>query len=373
LYVSKTLLRRRIAAGVALALILGLLSTGWSLQRAVFSPVNDPVSAKIAEWARDHGLGSVVTGLESVQYWINPPKIGGTTHIPLLTTKVTPAPQLSHPEIAIRRPIVGNALPLLPGEGTFKPVVVSNGLPIVQVAYVRPDKIHTSYLSAVIWMSGAHTRLVQHPGVLDPGHLSYWSTKSSLQNSTSQGLVAAFNSGFKIKDARGGFYQDGHTVGTLRNGAASIVIYKNGNTAIGQWGRDLSMTPDVVSVRQNLQLLVDNSQLASNLNAAVQTNWGKTIGGATYVWRTGIGITAKGDLVYVIGDALSARTLAVLLRHAGAVRAMQLDINKTWTSYMWYTPKLSGTLTPHKALNFERPANRYFTPTSRDFFAIYSR
>ena len=84
-------------------------------------------------------------------------------------------------------------------------------------------------------------------------------------------------------------------------------------------------------------------------------------------------MTAAGDAVFVMGDALSARTLAVLLQRAGAVRAMELDINPEWVSYMWYSPSSGGEVTPHKLLDFARPADRYFTVNSRDFFAVYAR
>ena len=46
----------------------------------------------------------------------------------------------------------------------------------------------------------------------------------------------------------------------LRAGAASFVIYVDGTATVGQWGRDVTMTPNVTSVRQNLDLLVDNGQ-----------------------------------------------------------------------------------------------------------------
>ena len=143
---------------------------------------------------------------------------------------------------------------------------------------------------------------------------------------------------------------------------------------MGAWGGSLRLGPDVVSVRQSLKLLVDNGQLAPNLDKNVESNWGATISGAFYVWRSGLGVTAQGDLVYVAGNALSVKSLASLLQQAGAVRAMQLDINIAWISYMWYSPGTSPSdLVPTKLVAFQRPANRYFTPTSRDFFAVYAR
>ena len=75
----------------------------------------------------------------------------------------------------------------------------------------------------------------------------------------------------------------------------------------------------------------------------------------------------------MVGPALSARSLAEVLLHAGAVRAMELDINPTWTSAMWYSHPSGGGILPHKVLPFQRPADRYLSPTSRDFVAAYTR
>ena len=365
-YRPKSFLARRIIFGLALGFVIGVLATGWSLGNAIFTPVNDPTSAKIAEWARGHGLGGLVTGLETLQYRLNPPKVGGAP--PNSINADGTNQRMLQPSLA------SLVTPSLPNEGKFKAVVTLHGRPVVQVAYLRPDALHTSYLSAVVWMSGTHVRIEQHPGVSDPGRLPFWSTGPSLRNSSATGLIAAFNGGFKIKDARGGFFDNGHTVGTLTPNAASLVVYANGETNIGAWGTEVMMNPDVVSVRQNLQLLIENGRLAKNLDLAVRANWGTTVGASTNVWRSGIGITSSGDLVYAAGDALSARTLATLLLNAGAIRAMQLDINKSWVSYMWFTRHPGSTLLiPHKILNFQRPANRYFSPTSRDFFAAYAR
>jgi hypothetical protein len=50
---------------------------------------------------------------------------------------------------------------------------------------------------------------------------------------------------------------------------------------------------------------------------------------------------------------------------------MQLDINQTWTSFMYYTHYATAPV-PHKLENFQRPVDRYFTHTSRDFVAVYA-
>ena len=56
-------------------------------------------------------------------------------------------------------------------------------------------------------------------------------------------LVAAFNAGFLMSDANGGYYTDNKTIVPLRTGGASFVVYKNGSSTVGQWGRDVTMDP----------------------------------------------------------------------------------------------------------------------------------
>jgi hypothetical protein len=113
--------------------------------------------------------------------------------------------------------------------------------------------------------------------------------------------------------------------------------------------------------------------VVADIASTVTNKWGKTIGNKFYVWRSGLGVTATGKLVYVAGPALSTRTLAELLQRAGAVRAMELDINADWVSGMWYVHGPAGAV-PHK-LNPDasRPANRYFSVSSRDFVAVSVR
>ena len=54
------------------------------------------------------------------------------------------------------------------------------------------------------------------------------------------------------------------------------------------------------------------------------------------MWRSGLGVTADGAVVYVAGPGLSALSLANLLVRAGAVRAMELDINTDWVDFFTY-------------------------------------
>ena len=50
-------------------------------------------------------------------------------------------------------------------------------------------------------------------------------------------LVAAFNAGFLMSAANGGYYTDNKTIIPLRTGAASFVVYKDGSFATRAMGK----------------------------------------------------------------------------------------------------------------------------------------
>jgi hypothetical protein len=77
--------------------------------------------------------------------------------------------------------------------------------------------------------------------------------------------------------------------------------------------RDVNMTPDVAGVRQNLKLIVDHGKVAPGINQNAEANFGAALGGAYSVWRSGLGITTDGQVIYAYGPALTAQSLADLL------------------------------------------------------------
>jgi len=385
--------KRRVPLRIAGAVVTA--SAVWvavSLGSALAAPGSDSIAAKTAEWARDHHLGIVVGSLEKVQYQASPPRVGGTpaagelqqlppaqNRTPAPTGTATGAPRTPAPgrpaaPPSLHAPLRPLVTPALSGEGVFRAAVTSRGLPVLQYAYMRPDPVHTSYLDGVVWIDHRAARWVLHPGYEDPGNLSQWSQKDLVPVADRADLLATFNGGFKTNESRGGFYENGHSAGALLPDAASLVIYKDGHSDVGSWGTEVSMTPQVSAVRQNLKLMIDHGRIAADLENNVRSNWGLTLGGGYAVWRSGVGVTAAGDTIVVMGNALTAKALAALLLDAGSVRAMEMDINPQWMSFMWYTPGAVPTSpVPHKLVDFRRPADRYFTPTSRDFFALHLR
>lgn len=361
--------RRRLVVAVV-ALLVVLAPVGWSLGHAMTRPGTDSMSARIAEWARDHNAGWLVTWLEKRAY--HPPKVGGAPQSTSPLAAGDPVTATSHPARQLPPPVIPPASPPLPGEGRWHVLDTVNGSPAIAAAYVRPDAVHTSYTSAVVWINPRLVRAVFHPGYQEPGG-GPWPVQDRLSGAARTGLLAAFNSAFRLQDAHGGFYGYGKNVAPLRNGQASLVIDSNGAMTVGAWGRDVSMTPQVAIVRQNLALVVDHGQPVPGLANNAGNKWGATLGNAYYVWRSGIGVTSSGDIVFAIGDALSAPTLADLLVRAGAVRGMELDINPEWTSFIRYRSLTGQAIEQNLLAGMQQPARRYDLPSSRDFVALYAR
>jgi hypothetical protein len=164
----------------------------------------------------------------------------------------------------------------------------------------------------------------------------------------------------------------------LVNGGATLVIRPDGVATVGVWGRDVQMSPDVAYARQNLSLIVDNGQPVPDIASSNFGKWGATLGNKVAVWRSAVGVTANGALVYAGGNALSAPAMASVMARAGAVRAMELDINSAWVDFFTYGPPALGqppdALAVTKLLpDMQAATNRYLTANSRDFVAIFRR
>ena len=378
-----------------------------SVVGAALSPGNQSFAAKWADWLRANHAGFLAQKFEEIYYSAQAPAKGGrpkglnqvpgvvggttspvpssghpgttaagtgtattgtTTTVPPTTTTTVP------PGLPAPAPVPLVVHPALPGEGKWQPTgPLVHGVPGMYEAQFRADNIYTSQITSAVWVDTKLLKLELVPGSTEPG--GTWSHPPYVTSSELPYLVAAFNGGFRFQDAKGGIYLEGKVGVPLVQGAASFVVYKNGRVAIGAWGSQVSMTPQVVSVLQNVVLLVNHGQLAPSATYTDNAIWGYTLGGGYVVPRSGIGVTADGALVYVAGPALTAKSLAESLQRAGAVEAMTLDINPEWVTFNFYQHaaanplQVSGTkLYPE----MQRSADRYLPPVweARDFYEI---
>lgn len=375
-------LRRHRVLSVVLVVLLALSPWEASFASALTGTGPGSMSARAAEWVRDHGGASVVAWVENLWYSHHqPPKGGRPPKGAIPAPAAAPSPAETAPtapaHLTPPAPVPPLASPALPGEGQWHPAGRTvEGLPALYEAFLRPDAVHTSLVAGVAWMDTRLLRIALYSGSYIPGS-GPWAQTAPVSGSPARELVAAFNSGFRMKDAMGGYYSEGRTVFPLRPGAASLVIYRDGTATVADWGRDATMTPNVAAVRQNLRLLVDGGAPVPGL--ATNPTWGATVGNRVYVWRSGLGVTADGALVYVGGPGLDVPSLASLLVRVGAVRGMEMDINADWVNFAAYAPAdptapANASVGTTLLSGMSGGPGRYFAPWwNRDFIAVLSR
>ena len=86
--------------------------------------------------------------------------------------------------------------------------------------------------------------------------------------------------------------------------------------------------------------------------------------------RSALGITAGGDLVWAAGEQLLPSQLAGALVRAGAVRAIELDINPDWVDGYLYVHHRGGPSAVPVVPGQLGIAGELLEPYSRDFLTI---
>ncbi|MDO8731840.1 MAG: phosphodiester glycosidase family protein [Actinomycetota bacterium] len=409
---------KRTSLILAALLVAALVFVGWSIYSAMDQRPGEPFQVVAATWMRDHHMGAVVARMEDFYYqYINKPEVGGRPKIsasfgpgevtPPPSPAASPSPSASIPSTPSPSPTSSSpasALPTTPPDFNFSPgprpttdpgavthlsppvdlispVAVPeplegvwqgvgskvDGQHAVYVTRVRTDNVHTSYYATAMWLDTSLLNSMFVPGYEEPkGGANPFN--GALPQELWPLVMANTNGAFRLEDTRAGYWYDGQMVHPLEKGRASAVFYRDGQVFIGRWGRNLSLTPDMIAVRQNLDLIVDHGQSKVN-GPEYNVNWGATTDKENLAWRAGMGQRADGSLVYVVGQALSAQSLADTLVATGVQRAMVLDMNEYWSAGFFFNHQRDGDPICHKLdPDTSGPCDRFLHSFARDSF-----
>jgi hypothetical protein len=186
-------------------------------------------------------------------------------------------------------------------------------------------------------------------------------------------LIAAFNGGFKEKDGHFGMYVDKVTYAPLKKGFATLFIYKDGHIELSTYdGSPLS--ENVIAARQNGFFLVEDGKTSKTTSLGIDW-WAGTATGGYVTWRSGVGVTENGDLIYAVGPSLTPTALADALRLATSKNAMELDINDFWvrfTLFTWDSKNKTYTWSP-LTKGLADGGKEFLHGYEKDFFYIYKK
>jgi hypothetical protein len=368
--------RLRLRWLVPAALLLVLAPAIYSYTTTMLQPSSLPLTVRSVDWLRAHHGNWLVDEVEHYYYSWTAPKQGGPQLKSLPTVGLGPA-TAARQSAELRAlaavwppPIAPVFAKPLPGEGIWRrtgPLV--GGRPQVLVTTFRSERAYPRIVAYVAWFDHTLTSLAWYPGRYEPPSAP---VRGPMMVPLGQRrrLLATFNGGFIYKDGLNGSSLDGRTEEPLKDGLATLIAYSDGRVDVRSWSGGPNAGPGVAFARQSLPLIIDDGRLNPALNESSQ--WGFTLGNAVRVWRTGVGIDRRGNIIYAAANDQTVITLARILQRAGAIRAMQLDINPYWPTLITY--RYNNGLDPTRVVpNLNQPATRYLVPDDRDFFAVYSR
>jgi Phosphodiester glycosidase len=349
-------------------------SAGAWMADTLRSVVGPTATAQIESWYLT--LSNTST---QVQYKLGNKKVTAPWNV----SNVTPSPvatsqthvQLPPMTLTAMRPLI---MPALPGEGAW--TILRNApasysyLPQTARAYIRPDPANPYAIVTMLQFDTRFARLHIAGGTVEPGgpRRVYGPGVIPATDVKGNALLAAFNGGFKYADGQYGLMTNGVVYVPPQPGAATIAITRQGKLILGAWGEDALLNSgnrDIVAWRQNGALLIDKGVINPLTHDGAA--WGGTVLNSAYTWRSAIGITAEGTLIYAAGNSLTAETLGQALKSAGAMMAMQTDINPFWVRAFLYNRDRNGRINVAK-LNPQMQGSgyEYLYGTQRDFFYL---
>lgn len=297
-----------------------------------------------------------------------------------LGTEGNPPPALLSPDTLGPAPITLPQTRLLrdtaaPGEGQWTTAGLPRSSPndvLMAKTFIHPDRTRPYATVAVLLMDARRIRLHMSGGTIDPGGDRGVKGPGTIPADQYAGLLVAINGGFKGPHGGFGMYADGKEYRPLRNGLASIAVMKDGSIKMGEWGKDLSWSENILAVRQNAVLLVQDGQVSPRTSEGNDT-WGYVqVDSSEFItWRSAIGLTKDGNLLFAAGNSLSAEALARALWAAGAHTAMQLDINSPYVLISAFFAQPGGHPDAERFMDTmpDSPA-RFLKTQERDFFWV---
>ncbi len=275
---------------------------------------------------------------------------------------------------------VTNGFTPIEGEGVWKnrPLKSFPNKEVMAYTFVRPDKDRSYAVTTIVQLDMSVLHMGSVAGTKQPGTPVGKPGPGVVPKDIvgSGKLVAAFDGGFQYKDGAFGMIVGDTTYLPLKNDLATLVGYKDGSLKILDYtGQDLGT--DVEFIRQNCPILIKDGEM-SVTDPRNKKLWGRLAAGTVdiFTWRSGVGLTKDGNLLFAVGNNLTPSTLAEALKEAGAVNAIQLDINPIWVRFNIFEPKDAGvgqynstTLTK----DLQDGSKEYLNGYEKDFFYLYKR
>jgi hypothetical protein len=266
------------------------------------------------------------------------------------------------------------------GDGTWKPIDPASSKggddATLWKAVVHPHTIRKDIEVTVVAIDLDRASLHLVAGTLEPEQKG---GPGLVPTAAQASLIAVFNGGFKAKHGAFGMKVDGEVLLPPKEGACTVGILDDGTVRIGSWGSLGAAAGELFSYRQTPPCLVEAGAInAELLGGAKPRKWGMAEDGRLDVRRSALGLDASGKtLFYAMAEWSTPVEVAEAIKLAGAVAAAELDINWSYTKFLFFgRPSPGAPLEVTSALVPKTKHTRtgyVAKPAERDFFYIARR
>ncbi|MEO1271151.1 MAG: hypothetical protein AAFX99_23920, partial [Myxococcota bacterium] len=241
-----------------------------------------------------------------------------------------------------------------PGEGAWVAMTqlvkpAQDRVPYFYQSWIRPDPNRSFAQVAVTAWDPARVHLGFVAGTREPDGSTGLKGTGMIPRRPGllSRMVAAFNGGFQTKHGHWGMVVERQVLLPPLGGGATVATTDEGRIVMGTWPdagkpRRRGMVPPgkpipkpIVSLRQNLQPLVDGDQL----NPTGRVRWGGTAGvgtDGTHTTRTSICLMEGGAMAYFFGHSLSADTIGMAMQQFHCSYGIHLDMNSGHSGFEFY-------------------------------------
>jgi hypothetical protein len=274
-----------------------------------------------------------------------------------------------------------------PGDGEWVPLLDVDrpaDPPYMAKTLLHPDKNRSWAEVFVVAIDLRRARIYLRPGKKEPA-----ATEPGAEGMSRPGYVpeehrervlAAFNGGFKTEHGQYGMFTEGKLLVKAKPDVCAVAAYGDDTIRLATWNELEPTAAQMVWWRETPVCMYEKGKLHWRLaDPELAKKWGATLDGETVIRRSAIGISEKGDVLYIaISNHTTARVIADGIAHAGAVTVAQLDVNFSYPKFVTFEKKkkLEEGEAPKRvaiplADGFEFSEDEYIRAAARrDFFYV---
>ncbi|MCB9578260.1 MAG: phosphodiester glycosidase family protein [Polyangiaceae bacterium] len=262
------------------------------------------------------------------------------------------------------------------GDGQWQPVSeVPTDPPLMLETTVHPHPFKKDVYAVVVAVDLRRVELALVAGTHEPESKAVPREERAglVPEDRQADLLAVFNGGFKARHGGYGMMVDQQVYVPAKDDACTIALYQDGSVRIRTF--DQLAQADIRAYRQTPPCMVVDGELNEMLSGWSARKWGMSIEGKDDIRRTALGVDESGQvLLFGIGEWIRPKELALAMQLAGAKNVAELDINWSYTRFLFFghpEPNAPLQVTATLIPKLEHSKRGYVHKASyRDFFYL---